>query len=193
MLREYYEAFGTVTLKPCCNLNCKAHSKNNTAITLPRFKWNSQLLISVIKYFTECYGLRQNSWLQIQRFRVLFPALLDLLERGPFRLVMISEGLLEIKSSDSSLEKLRLTTVRICCANHGTLYTRKGFTNFAGRGSLSAVIFAYGMKVSEFVFVGLFRGLILTASILPRAPVESSSGDCSDRFWDEIQASRLYM
>jgi hypothetical protein len=64
----------------------------------------------------------QSSWLHIQRSRVRFPALPDLLEivgleRGTLSLVRITEVLLEWKSSGSESTTSRLTAVGIRCAD----------------------------------------------------------------------------
>jgi hypothetical protein len=72
----------------------------------------------------------QRFWLQIQRSRVRFPALLDFwqvggLQRGPLSLVITTEELLEKRSSGSGLEKPRLTALGIRWADHVTPSTRK--------------------------------------------------------------------
>jgi hypothetical protein len=78
----------------------------------------------------------QNSWLQIQRSRVLFLALPDFveilgLERGLLSLVRIIEELLEWKSSGSVSRKSRLTAVGIRYADHATPSIANVGINFA--------------------------------------------------------------
>jgi hypothetical protein len=53
------------------------------------------------------------------------------LERGPLSLMLITEELLEWKSSGSGSRKSRLTAVGIRCGDHATPSIRKFDTNFA--------------------------------------------------------------
>jgi hypothetical protein len=60
------------------------------------------------------------------------------LERSPLSLVIVTEELLEWKSSGSGSRKPRLMAVGIRCADHATSSIRKSGTNFAeSRRSLS--------------------------------------------------------
>jgi hypothetical protein len=53
------------------------------------------------------------------------------LEWGPLTLVSITEEVFEWENSGSECRKLRLTSVRIRCADHATPSIRKSGTNFA--------------------------------------------------------------
>jgi hypothetical protein len=74
----------------------------------------------------------QSSWLQIQRYRVPFPALPDFLgssasTTGSTQPLSIIEELLEWKSRGSGSRKLRWTTVGIRCAGHATPSIRRSW------------------------------------------------------------------
>jgi hypothetical protein len=84
----------------------------------------SSFLVYVAITRPPLWSCGQSSWLQIQRFRVRFPALPDFLRSN---LMSITEELLEWKSSGSGSRKPRLTAVGIRCTDHATPSIRKSW------------------------------------------------------------------
>jgi hypothetical protein len=101
----------------------------------------------------------QSSWLDIQRSRVRFPAVVGL-ERGPLSLVSITEELRKWKSSGSGSRKLKLTAVRIRCADHGAPSIRKKLAlTSPTNGGRSIGIVRLRTKVTELVqFRNVYQG-----------------------------------